>query len=167
MSLTPKQAAFVEEYLVDLNATQAAIRAGYSERTAGVIGCENLAKPKIAEAIREAANERSERVKITQDDVLRGLLEEATHEGTAAAHSQARIAAWSWIGKHLAMFRDRLSVEHSGEIKGGVLIVPMATGEIDWAALAQEHQAALVGANGDRPHRNGKKNGGRPNRLGT
>ena len=49
--LTPKQARFVEEYLVDLNATQAAIRAGYSERTARQIASENLSKPDIQQAI--------------------------------------------------------------------------------------------------------------------
>jgi phage terminase small subunit len=48
--LRPKQTRFVAEYLVDLNATRAAIRAGYSPKTAGVIGHENLRKPKIAEA---------------------------------------------------------------------------------------------------------------------
>lgn len=50
-TLTPKQSAFVDEYLVDLNATQAAIRAGYSEKTAKDIGYQNLAKLYIVEAI--------------------------------------------------------------------------------------------------------------------
>ena len=49
--LTPKQQRFIEEYLIDLNATQAAIRAGYSEKTAGSIGHENLTKPEIQEAL--------------------------------------------------------------------------------------------------------------------
>ena len=52
-NLTPKQQRFVEEYLIDLNATQAAIRSGYSEKTARDIGCENLAKPNIAKAIKK------------------------------------------------------------------------------------------------------------------
>ena len=68
--LTPKQAAFVAEYLIDLNATQAAIRAGYSERTAAVIGVENLRKPNIDAAIQEAQQKRAERTEITQDRVL-------------------------------------------------------------------------------------------------
>ncbi len=54
MSLTPKQARFVEEYLIDLNATQAAIRAGYSAKTARAMGCENLTKPDIQAAVTEA-----------------------------------------------------------------------------------------------------------------
>jgi len=68
--LTPKQKRFVEEYLIDLNATQAAIRAGYSKKTAEVIGHENLRKPKIAEAIQKAKEERSKRTEITADRVL-------------------------------------------------------------------------------------------------
>ncbi|MEL7445085.1 MAG: terminase small subunit [Pseudomonadota bacterium] len=70
MSLTPKQKRFVEEYLVDLNATQAAIRSGYSQKTARAIGQENLTKPDISDAIAEAEAARSERTQITADRVL-------------------------------------------------------------------------------------------------
>ncbi|MVW80189.1 terminase small subunit [Bordetella sp. 02P26C-1] len=73
MALNNKQRRFVEEYLVDLNATQAAIRAGYSPKTAGQIGDENLKKPQIAAAVQEAQAERSKRTEITQDMVLREL----------------------------------------------------------------------------------------------
>lgn len=71
--LTPKQAAFVEEYLVDLNATQAAIRAGYSAKTAYSIGNENLSKPQIAEAIQARKAERSAATEITAERVLKAL----------------------------------------------------------------------------------------------
>lgn len=71
--LEPKQQLFVEEYLIDLNATQAAIRAGYSENSARAIGCENLTKPNIANAIAIAQSKRSQRTEITQDMVLREL----------------------------------------------------------------------------------------------
>ncbi len=70
VKLTAKQAAFVEQYLIDLNARQAAIRAGYSEDTAKEIGYENLTKPHIQQAIAEAQKERSKRVQVTQDYVL-------------------------------------------------------------------------------------------------
>jgi phage terminase small subunit len=73
MALTDKQQRFVEEYLVDLNATQAAIRAGYSEKTAHVIGPENLGKPVIASAIAEAQTERSLRTQVTADMVVKEL----------------------------------------------------------------------------------------------
>ncbi len=71
--LTPKQQRFVDEYLIDLNATQAAIRAGYSKKTAAVIGAENLIKPNVALAIQEAQTKLSERTEITQDAVLKEL----------------------------------------------------------------------------------------------
>lgn len=72
-NLTPKQQRFVEEYLIDLNATQAALRAGYSADTAAAIGCENLTKPNIAEAIAAARAEQSARTGITADRVLAEL----------------------------------------------------------------------------------------------
>jgi phage terminase small subunit len=71
--LNPKQARFVEEYLIDLNATQAAIRAGYRKKAAYAVGAENLRKPQIAAAIEEAQRARSERTEITQDRVLQEL----------------------------------------------------------------------------------------------
>ena len=68
--LTLKQTRFIEEYLVDLNATQAAIRAGYSKKTATVMGSENLRKPYIAAAIQEAQAKLGERTKVTQERVI-------------------------------------------------------------------------------------------------
>ena len=74
-NLTPKQQRFVEEYLIDLNATQAAIRAGYSEKTAKSVGHENLTKPDIAKAIQEAQNKRTEQTQIDSAYVLKRLVE--------------------------------------------------------------------------------------------
>ena len=73
MALTAKQERFVAEYLIDLNATQAAIRAGYSKKTARSVGYENLTKPDIQAAVSEAQAKRSERTEITQDRVLAEL----------------------------------------------------------------------------------------------
>lgn len=67
---THKQVRFVEEYLVDLNATQAAKRAGYSEKTASVIGVENLKKPLIAAAVAAHMAELSKKTEITVERVL-------------------------------------------------------------------------------------------------
>lgn len=69
--MTPKQALFVEEYLIDFNATRAAIRAKYSAKTASRIGPELLGKTCIQEAITAAIKERSKRTEITQDRVLK------------------------------------------------------------------------------------------------
>ena len=71
--LTAKQQRFVDEYLIDLNATQAAIRAGYSPQTAQEQGSQNLSKLMVSEAIDKALAARSRRTGITQDRVLREL----------------------------------------------------------------------------------------------
>ena len=109
MALTHKQEQFVHEFLVDLNATQAAIRAGYSSRTARAIGQENLTKPAIHQAVDAAIQERQARVEVTQDMVIEGLLKEAR---TATADS-ARVSAWNLLGKHLAMFVEKRQVSGS------------------------------------------------------
>lgn len=82
MALTEKQARFVAEYLVDLNATDAAKRAGYSEKTAYAIGFENLRKPEIQDAIQAAMAQREKRTAITQDRVLQELARVAFANGT-------------------------------------------------------------------------------------
>lgn len=105
--LTPKQQRFVDEYLIDLNATQAAIRAGYSPKTAHSIGAENLIKPEVQKAIEQAQQERQKRTLVTQDDVIRGLLTEAEWQGEGSSHS-ARVSAWAHLGKHLNMFTDKI-----------------------------------------------------------
>ena len=74
-TLTPKQQRFIDEYLTDLNATQAAIRAGYSKKTAAQVGFENLRKPNIAAAISKAKQERSEATKIDAEWVLTQAVE--------------------------------------------------------------------------------------------
>lgn len=71
--LTPKQIKFIDEYLIDLNATQAAIRAGYSKKTAQRIGSENLSKPLIQEEIQKRRNKLQSKCEITQERVLREL----------------------------------------------------------------------------------------------
>lgn len=73
MPLTPKQARFVAEYLIDLNATQAAVRAGYSKKTAMQIGEQNLRKLEIQAALQSAMHRREVRTEVTQDKVLKEL----------------------------------------------------------------------------------------------
>lgn len=68
--MTEKQQRFIDEYLIDLNATQAAIRAGYSVKTAKDIGCQNLAKLNIQQAISEKMAERSKRTGVNQDRIV-------------------------------------------------------------------------------------------------
>ncbi len=73
--LTPKQQCFIDEYLIDLNASRAAIRAGYSKNSARQIGVENLSKPVIAAAVAMAKRERSGATKVDAEWVLRQAVE--------------------------------------------------------------------------------------------
>lgn len=71
--MTAKQKIFCDEYLIDLNATQAAIRAGYSEKTAAVIGAENLTKPNIKEYIENRMAEKESALIADQNEVMKYL----------------------------------------------------------------------------------------------
>ncbi len=106
--MKPKQQRFVEEYMVDLNATQAAVRAGYSKNTAAEQGHQLLQKTSIIEAVQVAQAEISRRTEVTVDGVITGLLAEA--EGKADSTPGSRVAAWAHLGKHLGIFTDNLNL---------------------------------------------------------
>lgn len=89
--LTEKQQRFVDEYLIDLNATQAAIRAGYSAKTADVQGSRMLANVKVQQAISEAMAERSKRTGVNQDRVVLELAKIAFVKMTDIVDSCGRI----------------------------------------------------------------------------
>ena len=133
--LTPKQKRFVEEYLVDLNATQAAIRAGYSAKAAGAIGHETLTKPEIRDAIVLAQAARADRTKITADYVLTTI--KTTIERCSQAEqvmvwdpdAKAMVASGEWkfehsgvlkgaelLGRHLKLFTDKVDVNVTGPL---------------------------------------------------
>lgn len=127
--LTSKQQAFIQEYLIDLNATQSAIRAGYSEKTARQIGEENLSKPDIAKAVHKAMKARSERTELDQDWVLNNWREiaercmqaepltrmidgEKVETGEWRFDSSGANRAVENVARHLGMFNDKLTVAH-------------------------------------------------------
>lgn len=107
--MTPKQARFVEEYLVDLNAKQAAIRAGYSAKTAEQQGPRVLGYAEVASAITAAQAIRSERTETTQEQVLADIKRLAGKAETAGEFSPA-LRARELLGKHLGMFSDRVQL---------------------------------------------------------
>lgn len=125
--LTDKQQAFCEEYLIDLNATQAAIRSGYSEKTAKQIGTENLSKPVLAEYIAELKAKRSENTAIDAAWVLRQAVkvhercmqaeQVIDSEGGATGEYKFEHAgankALEIIGKHVSVqaFIDKKSID--------------------------------------------------------
>ncbi len=119
--LTDKQRRFCEEYLVDLNATQAAIRAGYSEKTANEQGSQNLAKLSIQKVISNLKKERSERISLTSDWVLNRFKDisdrcvqaepvmimvdgKLIESGEYKFDSSGANKATEMIGKHLGIF---------------------------------------------------------------
>lgn len=118
--MTDKQVLFVQEYLIDLNATQAALRAGYSAKTAAAIGIENLQKPIVKQAISLLMSMRSQRLKITADEVLADIeriKQDAmrTQKGMMINH-HAGLKACELQGRHLQMFVDKVEVEVSDKL---------------------------------------------------
>lgn len=113
--MNAKQRAFVAEYMKDKNATQAAIRAGYSEKTARSIGSENLTKPYIAEAIAELEKETQEKCGITAEIIVKRINQIAEDPDTSA---RDRLKANELLGKHIGMFTDK--VELKGQIDTSV-----------------------------------------------
>ena len=119
-NLKPQQERFVVEYLkTPENATDAAIRAGYSPKTATAQASRLLTNVNVKKAIDEAQSETRERVKegvgLTIDMVVQGLLKEAQDYAEGSTQS-ARVSAWAHLGKHLGMFKDK--IEHTG-VNGG------------------------------------------------
>lgn len=128
MALTAKQKRFVEEYLIDLNATQAAIRAGYSARCAGEIGHENLRKPQIAAEIEKAQAERSDDCGVTVEYVLTGLKREAEDRSKGSTHG-ARVQALIALGKHRGMFVDKGEIDVTHHTPKEIRLRAVAPGE--------------------------------------
>jgi len=121
--LTPKQLMFCQEYLIDLNATQACIRAGYSERTANRQGAENLSKPVIKEEIDRLKAIREKKVELTAEKVLKDI-ERVREKAEGSEQYTVSLKASELQGKHLAMFTDKHKVD--GEIKMPVININLA-----------------------------------------
>jgi len=105
--LTAKQQCFVEEYLIDLNATQAAIRAGYSENSAQEQSSRLLSNVMVEEAVSKTIKKRSDKTGVTINQVVTGLLTEA-QGGVDDSTPASRVSAWGLLGRHLGMFVDRV-----------------------------------------------------------
>lgn len=101
--LTEKQKRFCEEYLIDLNATQAAIRAGYKAKTARSQGQRMLTKVDIQRRITDLMKERSDRTALTSDSVLQELSHIAMAEDVEITGKE-KLKALELLGKHLGLF---------------------------------------------------------------
>ena len=118
--LTAKQRLFVAEYLIDLSATQAAIRAGYSPKQADAIGYGNLRKPDISSAIQKAMDERAKRIGITQDRVLLEYARIAFYDPRKLVDADGKIIPFAGLDEDTAravVSFDMVSMEKSeGEL---------------------------------------------------
>lgn len=128
--LVPKQQRFVEEYLIDLNATAAYKRAGYAAEgnAAESAASRLLSSVKVQEAVKKAMDERRKRVEVSQDYVLNTILEtierckqaqpvrdkEGDETGEYRFEANAVLKGAELLGKHLKMFTDK--VEHNGSL---------------------------------------------------
>ena len=108
--LTPKQEMFCREYLTDLNGTQAAIRAGYSLKTANEQAAQHLAKVSVQSRIKELITCREIEIQVTAGYVLKGIIETVSE---AREHGELNTAlrGYELLGRHLGMFNDKLSVK--------------------------------------------------------
>lgn len=157
-TLTPKQERFIEEYPVDLNATQAAIRAGYSKKTAAQAGERLLRNVDISMAIEKAMEDRSRRTNVTVDYVITNLVEvvercmqrapvvdrkgeqikDENGNNLWAFNDKGANKALELLGKHLGAFTERVdltssdgSMSSSREITIAFVDAPDAPGDTE------------------------------------
>lgn len=131
MKLTDKQKIFCDEYIISLNATQAAIKAGYAEKTAYAIGAENLKKPKIQSYISERMEQKESSLIATQDEVLQYLTSvlrgesqttdtvlvgigdgyQEVQEVEKKPSEKDRLKAAELLGKRYGLYTDKVSAD--------------------------------------------------------
>lgn len=164
--LTPKQEAFCLEYLVDLNGTQAAIRAGYSKKTAEAAGSRLLRNVKVTARIQQLRNEQQKRVEVTADYVLTTIIDtierckqaepvtdkkgeivkiEDPETGEMTAQYKYDAAAVlkgsELLGKHLAMWTEKREV--TGKDGGPIQIDGMSDEELDARIKAKMRELGI------------------------
>ena len=133
VKLTPKQSAFVREYLIDLNATSAAIRAGYSEKAAARIGYELVhKKPVVVVAIQAAMDKRAAKVEVSAEYVLSGIKgvvercmqaepvldKDGNPTGEWAFQAGHALKGYELLGKHIRLFSDVVEIKGLDELRG-------------------------------------------------
>lgn len=131
MKLTAKQKLFCDEYIISLNATQAAIKAGYAEKTAYAMGAENLKKPKIQSYISERMKQKESSLIATQDEVLQYLTSvlrgesqttdtllvgmgdgyQEVQEVEKKPREKDRLKAAELLGKRYGLYTDKISAD--------------------------------------------------------
>lgn len=130
MALTEKQKKFADQYLIDLNATQAAIRAGYSKKTAEQMGHKLVKNSLVSKYIQKRQKSLQERTEITQEKVIAELVSIGFAEATDFAFEgvpinpkanykgSSKIRALELVGKHLGLFNDKAEKDPADLING-------------------------------------------------
>jgi phage terminase small subunit len=140
-NFTPKQARFIQEYLVDGNGSAAAVRAGYSPHSAKAIACELLTKPDLQAAVREKQAELSASLEITREGVIRGFLE-AFEMAKTDRNPAVMVSAASSIAKLLGLYAaETKRIEVSAEGQGAIRRVE-AMSDAELAQLIAAGQGA-------------------------
>jgi phage terminase small subunit len=117
--ISPKQDEFCKQYVVDYNATQAAIRAGYAERSAQQMASRLMLKDVITERIAEYQKVKNDEYKLNAEQILNRLTRIA-EDGTAK--DMARLKALELLGKHFQLFNDSLIIQEA--TKGAIVELP-------------------------------------------
>ena len=120
MKLTDKQKKFCNEYLIDLNATQAAIRAGYSKNSAKEIGYEHLTKLHIKKYIKSKQDKLKEKTEITLENIVRSIYEDALN----GEHENNRLKAKDMLMKHLGGYEKDNKLDVTAQIKRTIIVNP-------------------------------------------
>ena len=150
--LTARQQRFVDEYLKDLNATQAAIRAGYAAKTANANAARMMVNDGIQEAIEARQQTRVERVELEQDWVVNELRKVAQRclpveddDGKPVANIvNVGVKALELLGRHQGIFIDKREITGKDgkdlvpDAPKGVLVVPGVMSEADWSKMVKE-----------------------------
>lgn len=132
VKMTAKQRLFCDEYLIDLNATQAAIRAGYSKKTAYSIGIENLNKPELKKYIEDRMAEKESKLIADQDEVLKYLTSVLRGESQSSVlarnfeggedviekppDEKERLKAAELLGKRYGLYTEKVEAELDTEL---------------------------------------------------
>lgn len=146
MTLRPKQQRFCDEYLIDFNATRAAIAAGYSKKTAKAIGAENLTKPDINAYIEQKRAEIAKKNELSIEWILtelkdtyqacRSNIPVLDHEGNPTGEykfeANASLRALELLGKHIGMFNNKVEVDLNHKSNGALAVELIANRNKDY-----------------------------------
>lgn len=138
MALTAKQERFVAEYLIDLNATQAAIRAGYSARTASETGYENLRKPQIAAELARRSKKAATKYELSADLVIRTIVQELTFDPAKLYDAEGRLLPITELPEDVRMALTSVEFEQHGSKDA-----PVFVSKVKWAQRQGAREQAM------------------------